>query len=317
MKTISVVTPCFNEAEGILDCVLAVRELFAKELSKYDYEHIFIDNCSEDGTVDILRKVAESDSRVRVIVNSRNFGLARSPYHALLQASGDAVIPIVADLQTPLDVIPKMVGIWESGISLVFASRKSTKVGLFQRFTQNIYYKLLRAVGARDHIPHFIGFGLFDRRVIQVIASFNDTVPYVRGTLTEVGFDKAIIEYDEPERVHGKSRHNFFDRAELASLGLTVSSPRPIYILILSGVITAAFAIVLAITYLIVKLLYWDQIDLGIAPILILTALIGSVQLVSIGLIGLYVEVILRHVRRRPLVIEKERINFPISTVDK
>ena len=314
---ISVVTPCFNEADGILDCVHAVRALFSEELPSYEYEHIFIDNCSEDGTVDILRSVAKSDPRVRVIVNSRNFGLARSPYHALLQASGDAVVPIVADLQTPLHVIPKMVRLWESGVQLVFASRKSMKVGPFQRLTRNTYYKLLKAAGARDQIPHFIGFGLFDKRVIQVIASFKDTVPYVRGSLTEVGFDRAIVEYDEPERVHGKSRHNFFDRAELASLGLTVSSPRPIYVLILSGVFTATFALILAIAYLIVKLLYWEQVDLGIVPILILTALIGSVQLVSIGLIGLYVEVILRHVRPRPLVIEKERINFPTPSVDE
>lgn len=303
-------TPCFNEADGIEECVIAVRVLFENQLADYDYEHLLIDNQSTDKTVAILRRLASSDSHVKVIVNSRNFGLARSPYHAFLEASGDAVVPIVADLQTPLDVIPKMVNEWESGAMLVFAARRETKVGPFTRMFRSMYYSMLRIAGARDQVPHFIGFGLFDRKIVSIIKNFGDTVPYVRGTLAEVGFRRAIVEYDEPRRKHGFSRHSFFDKFELASLGLTVSSPRPIYLVILLGFVTAFASFVAALIYLLLKLMLWNDFSLGLAPLLILCSFIGAVQLVSVGLIGLYVEVILRHVRPRPLVIEEERINF-------
>jgi glycosyltransferase involved in cell wall biosynthesis len=311
MKKLSIVTPCFNEEEGIAQCVTAIRDLFSKDLINYDYEHILIDNNSTDSTVQILRTLAEDDKRLKIIVNSRNFGLSRSPYHAFLQATGDAVIPIVADLQTPVDVIPKLVREWEIGKDLVFASRRSMQVSFIQRMFRNVYYRLLRAVGASDHVPHFIGFGLFDKKVVNILAGFGDSVPYMRGSLSEVGFSRSIIEYDEPPRAHGKSRHGFFDRVELASLGLTVSSSRPIYVLILVGTMTALLTLSSALIYAVLKILYWKNFDVGIAPILILTSLVGSIQLISIGVLGLYVEVILRHVRPRPLVIEKERINFP------
>jgi len=309
-KKISVVTPCFNEEDGIEECVLAVRALFENKLPEYDYEHLLIDNQSTDRTVSILRQLANTDNRIKVIVNSRNFGLARSPYHAFLEAGGDAVVPIVADLQTPLDVIPKMIREWESGVMLVFGARRETKVGRLTRVFRSLYYGMMKVVGATDQVPHFIGFGLFDRKIVSIIKNLGDTVPYVRGTLTEVGFRRSVVEYDEPRRKHGFSRHSFFDKFELASLGLTVSSPRPIYLVIILGFLTAFASLVAALVYLLLKLLLWNDFSLGLAPLLILCSFIGAVQLVSVGLIGLYVEVILRHVRPRPLVIEEERINF-------
>jgi glycosyltransferase involved in cell wall biosynthesis len=310
MKKISIITPCFNEEAGIAECAIAIQNLFSTELSAYDYEHIFIDNNSTDLTVDVLRELATRDQRVKVIINSRNFGGHRSPYHAFLQASGDAVIPIVADLQTPVELIPLMITKWESGYDLVFAVRRSTKISFIQRVFQKTYYRLLKLIGANEHISQFIGFGLFDKKIVRILASFEDTVPYMRGSLSEVGFNKSIIEYDEPARKHGKSRQGFLDRFEYASLGITVSSSRPIYFVILLGLLTAAISLAVSLIYAVIKIAYWERIDLGVAPLLILTSFIGAVQLISVGIIGLYAEVILRHVRARPLVIERERINF-------
>lgn len=309
-KTITVVTPCYNEEAGIRECYERTRQVFETMLPQYNYEHLFIDNCSGDRTVEVLREVAAADPRVKVIVNSRNFGLARSPYHAKLQATGDAVVPLVADLQTPPELIVEFAKKWEEGYPMVLGIRTGMEEGPVLKACRNAFYALISRLSNVEQIRHFIGFGLFDQRVIQVMRDLDDPVPYFRGIVSEIGFQKAFIEYHQPPRKHGKSRHSFFDLLELALLGLTSYSKAPLRMMTFAGVILSGISIAIALFYLVAKLLFWNSMELGLAPLLIGTFIFFSFQMLFIGLLGEYVGVIFDYVKRRPLVIEKERINF-------
>ena len=309
-KIISIVTPCFNEQDGIFDCYNAVKKLFETSLLNYSYEHIFIDNCSKDRTVEILKKIALTDKKVKIIVNSRNFGLANSPYHAKLQASGDAIIPLVADLQTPVEIIPEMIQKWEDGAKMVLGIRKSSKTSLINRLYQKFFYKVMVALSGIEQYPEFIGFGVFDRKVMNVLRNLNEPTPYFRGLVSEIGFKKEFVYYDEPKRKYGKSRHSFFDLLNLAILGVISCSTLPLRFVTILGITTALSSFIAGIFYMLKKLIYWDSFELGIAPLLISILFLFSVTLTVLGVIGEYIAVTLKKVSNRPLVIEDERVNF-------
>ena len=309
-KKITVVTPCFNEEQAIRECYERVRQVFCKDLQGYDYEHLFIDNCSSDGTVEILKEIAAADHNVKIIVNSRNYGMSRSPYHGILQMSGDVVVPLVADLQTPPELIPVFVKKWEQGYMMVLGIRTGMEERWLQRLTRNIFYKIMARLSSVEQIRHFIGFGLFDKKIIQILKDLDDPTPYFRGIVSEIGFEKEFVEYQQPLRRHGESRHNFFDLLELAILGLTSYSKAPLRLMTILGVVMSAISIVISILYLGAKLIFWNYFQLGIAPLLIGLFFIMSVQLLFLGLLGEYIGLILEKVKHRPLVIEKERVNF-------
>ena len=312
-KTLSILTPCYNEEAGIAECHRVIRELFATELKSYDYEHVFIDNCSEDRTVDVLRAIAATDPRVKVIVNSRNFGAARSSYHGLLETRGVAVIPVLADLQTPPAILPEMVAKWEQGHAMVLAVRTAGTDGWFMRQCRRAFYKLMTRFSGVQQIPNFIGFGLYDASVIRVLRDLQEPDPYFRGMVVEIGFEKAFVEYVQPGRQHGKTSYTFLSLLDYALLGLTSHSKIPLRIMTLAGVTLSALSMLVALTYLVIKLVRWQTFDLGLAPLLIGTFFFASVQLLFIGLLGEYVGAIYAQVKARPLVIEKERINFEAS----
>ena len=309
-KTISIMTPCFNEALGIADCHRAIRELFETQLPGYEYEHVFIDNCSKDRTVEILRGIAATDPRVKVIVNSRNFGAARSSYHGFLETSGDAVIPVLADLQTPPALIPEMLAKWEQGNAMVLAVRIAGTDGWFMRQCRKVFYKLMARFSGVEQIPNFIGYGLYDTKVVQVLRELREPDPYFRGMVVEIGFAKTFIEYQQPARQHGKSSYTFLSLLDYAVLGLTSYSKIPLRIMTIVGVCLSGASMLVALTYLVIKLISWRTFELGLAPLLIGTFFFASVQLLFIGLLGEYVGAIYAQVKGRPLVIEKERINF-------
>jgi polyisoprenyl-phosphate glycosyltransferase len=309
-KTISIMTPCFNEEGGIRECYEEVKKLFATELPGYRYEHLFIDNCSEDRTVDILREIAAADRNVKVIVNSRNFGHVRSPYYGLLQAKGDAVVPMLADLQTPPRLIPRFVEKWEQGFPMVLGIRVDSDEGFILRLVRHAFYRLMARLSDVRQIQNFIGFGLYDRRIVEIIREFPDPSPYFRGMVCEIGFDKAFVEYRQPPRKHGETHHSFAVLLDLAILGVTSYSKVPLRLMTIIGLITSALGLMVAFVYFVLKLMFWNALELGIAPLLIGTFFFASVQLFCIGLLGEYVGAIFEHVKRRPLVIEKERINF-------
>lgn len=309
-KKITVMTPCYNEEEGIRECYEEVKKLFEARLPGYRYEHLFIDNCSEDGTVDILREIAAADKNVKVIVNSRNFGHVRSPYYGLMQAGGDAVVPILADLQTPPELIVKFVEKWEQGFLMVLGIRVGSEDSVFLRALRKVFYYLISGLSDVRQIQNFIGFGLYDRRIMQILREFPDPSPYFRGMVSEIGFEKAFIEYHQPPRKHGATHHSFPVLLDLAIVGLTSYSKVPLRLMTIGGLIFSGLGLLIAFAYFVLKLLFWNSLELGIAPLLIGTFFFASVQLFCIGLLGEYVGAIFEHLKRRPLVIEKERINF-------
>lgn len=316
-KLISVLTPCFNEEAGIRECYERVRDVFERELPQYDHEHVFIDNCSSDRTVDVLREIAACDPRVKVIVNSRNFGLSRSPYYGMLQVTGAAVVPLVADLQTPPDVIPELVERWEQGFRMVIAVRTSMRESLTIRACRKLYYAMLERMSNVEQIKHFIGFGLFDRRILDILRELDDPTPYFRGLVSELGFEKAYVRYNQPARRHGKSKHTFWDLLDLAILGLTSHSKVPLRMMTVTGTVLSLASLLLALGYFVVKLVFWNLAPFGVAPLLIGLFFFASVQLLFAGLLGEYVGAIYDIVRRRPLVIEQERINFDGAVVPR
>jgi glycosyltransferase involved in cell wall biosynthesis len=303
-------TPSFNEEAGIKECYERVKEVFDTQLQEYDYEHLFIDNCSSDNTVLILKEIAANDTNVKIIVNSRNFGLSRSPYYGMLQMTGDAFVPIVADLQTPPALIPGLVRKWEAGYKMVLCIRIKNSEGIFIRLVRELFYYTIKKLSTVEQIKHFIGFGLFDKKIIQILKEIDDPTPYFRGIISEIGFEKAFVEYHQPPRLHGKSRHSFYDLLELAILGFTSYSKVPLRIMTVLGFAMSCMSLVVSLGYLIAKLLFWDLFDLGLAPLVVGFFFFASIQMLCIGLIGEYIGVIFEKVQRRPLVIEKERINF-------
>ena len=309
-RKIGIMTPCYNEEAGIAECHARVREVMATLLPEYEYEHLFIDNCSADETVRILRDIAAGDNHVRVIVNSRNFGLGRSPFHGMMTVSGDVVVPIFADLQTPPDILPEMLAKWNEGFKIVAAIRKEVRQSWTKRLMRKVFYIIFERLANIEFIPHFFGFGLYDRKVIEIMRSLNEPDPYVRGLISEIGFDKAIIEYVEPPRLHGESRHSFMDLLDLAILGMTSYSRAPLRLLTLVSMVVAACSFLAGLVYLALKLLFWTRFEAGVAPILIGALFFAAVQMLAIGLVGEYVGLVLLYTRRFPNVIEKERIGF-------
>lgn len=312
-KTISILTPCYNEEAGIAECHRRIRELFAARLRDYDYEHVFIDNCSIDGTVRVLKGIAAADPRVKIIINSRNFGAARSSHHGMMEMTGDAVIPVLADLQTPPEILPELVAKWEQGSAMVLAVRTGAADSWVMRQCRRTFYRLMTRLSGIRQIPNFIGFGLYDSSVIRVLRDLHEPDPYFRGMVCEIGFDKAIVEYVEPPRRHGKTSYDFLDLLDYAFLGLTSYSKVPLRIMTLAGFALSGLSMLVALTYLVIKLVRWDTFELGLAPLLIGTFFFASIQLLFIGLLGEYVGAIYAQVKGRPLVIEKERVNFDTS----
>jgi polyisoprenyl-phosphate glycosyltransferase len=308
-KLLSVVTACYNEEENVEALYLAVKQVFAG-LDAYDYEHIFIDNCSSDGTVAVLRRLAAADPNLKVIVNARNFGHIRSPYHALIQAKGDAVISLVADFQDPPDMIPALVKKWEEGYKIVAAVKQQSEESMLFFAIRRLYYWIVTRLSEVQLIKNFTGFGLYDKKVIDVLRGLDDPYPYFRGLISDIGFEPAFVPYTQPRRKRGITKNNFGTLYDMALLGITTHSKVPLRLAAMLGFVLSAACFVTGVGYLVYKLVFWNSFSVGIAPLVIGFFLIASVQLMFIGIIGEYLGNIHTQVLKRPRVVEKERINF-------
>lgn len=309
-KHISVLTACYNEEENVEALILAVEKVFEK-MPQYTYEHMFIDNSSSDKTVSILRRMSQTHKQVRVIVNARNFGHIRSPFHGLVQCKGDAVISLVADFQDPPEMIAQFLAKWEEGYRIVIGIKKSSKENPLMFAIRRFFYSLLASASGNDAtIKNFTGFGLYDQQFISVLRQLEDPYPYFRGLVTELGFDRYEINYNQPQRSGGKTKNNFFTLYDMAMLGFVNHSKLPLRLSAFIGFFSAAISFLVAIIYFVYKLLYWDTFQAGSAPMVIGVFFFSSVQLFFIGIIGEYIGAIHTQVRKRPMVIEKERINF-------
>ncbi len=309
MKLISIITPCFNEEENVENTYRKVKEVF-DALGKYRYEHIFIDNCSSDRTVEILRRLAADDKNIKVIVNSRNFGHIRSPMHAVFQSRGDALIPIVADLQDPLSLIPVFLEKWEQGARMVMGVKTRSKESPLMFAIRRVYYNVASRLSEIELTNNFYGFGLYDRVIIEAMRQINDPYPYGRGMVSEIGYPTVKIEYTQNRRERGITKNNFYTLYDMAMLGITSHSKVPLRLATMLGFAMSALSLLVAVGYFIYKLLFWQRFEVGIAPLVIGIFFIGAVQLFFIGILGEYIGFIHTQVLHRPLVFEKERINF-------
>ncbi len=309
MPFISVVTGCFNEEPNVRDLCEQVR-VVVESLPGYTYEHLFIDNASTDGTVAVLRELAAADPRVKVIVNTRNFGHLRSPHHAILQASGEAVIYIVADLQDPPELIREFIARWEEGYKVVVGVRAASAEKPPMRWVRALYYTVIERLSEVPQVRNFTGFGLYDREVIEQVREIDDPYPYFRGLICDLGYRRAEITYAQPARQHGSSKNNLYTLYDLAMLGVTNHSKVPLRLATMAGFLLSIVAIGVSVIYLVMKLLFWQTFSFGLAPVLIGIYFFGAVQLLFIGVMGEYVGSIHTQVYHRPLVVEKERINL-------
>ncbi len=309
MKMISIVSGCFNEEHNVTPLYDQIRHIFST-LPQYRYELIFIDNCSTDATVDILKGIAKQDKNVKIIVNARNFGPDRSGNHAIRQASGDAVIIMASDLQDPPSLIPQFITKWEEGYKIVLGTTADSEESRVMSTIRQLYYKLIDRLSETDQVRNANGFGLYDRVVIDAIKAFDDPLPYFRGLICEIGFERALVPFTKPLRTKGKSTNNFYSLYSAAMHGITSYSKIPLRMATMCGFAVAIMSFLVAVVYLIYKLIYWNSFSIGIAPIIIGMSFLASVQLIFIGILGEYIGSIYTQVQRRPFVIERERINF-------
>jgi polyisoprenyl-phosphate glycosyltransferase len=311
---LSVVSGCLNEVDNVDELyrqVAAVVDgLPARDGEPYTHEHIFIDNASTDGTLEVLRGICAKDPRVKVIVNTRNFGHIRSPYHALMQAKGEAVVGLASDLQDPPDLIPQFVNKWEAGYKVVVGVKKDSREKKSLFFMRGLFYRLIDRLSEVPLVRNFTGFGLYDRVVVDKLREIDDPYPYFRGLICDLGYARAEIPYAQPGRKRGITKNNFYSLYDLAMLGITNHSKVPLRLAAMAGFALSILALLVALAYLIVKLAFWNTFSLGLAPLMIGVYFFGAVQLFFIGILGEYIGSIHTQVHHRPLVIEKERINF-------
>ena len=310
MKKISVLIPCYNEEDNVVPISEAVIDIITRELPMYDYELVFIDNDSRDNTRTLLRQLCAGNPKIKAIFNARNFGQFNSPYYAMLQTTGDATVLMAADFQDPVEMIPRYVKEWENGYKIVIGIKKSSQENKLMYWLRGCYYKLIKKLSDVEQIEQFTGFGLYDKKFINVMRELNDPTPFLRGIVAELGFKRKEIPYEQPKRRAGKTSNNFYRLYDAAMLSITSYTKVGLRLATFIGMTVGCISLVVAIIYLILKLLFWDNFPAGMAPLLIVTCLLGSIQLFFIGLIGEYIMSINDRVKKRPLVVEDERLNF-------
>ncbi len=310
MKTISIVVPCYNEEENVEALADALREMFRKDLGGYQYEILFIDNDSKDKTREIIRKLCAADKGIKGIFNAKNFGQFNSPYYAMLQSTGDCTVLMAADFQDPVDMVPGFVKEWENGYKIVIGIKKSSQENKIMYWLRGCYYKLIKKLSNVEQIEQFTGFGLYDKRFIEVLRNLDDPTPFLRGIVAELGFHRKEIPYEQPLRRAGKTSNNFYKLYDAAMLSFTSYTKVGLRLATIFGALCSAASMVIALIYLVMKLMYWDRFVAGMAPLLISMLFLGSVQIFFIGVVGEYILYINSRVMKRPLVVEEERINF-------
>ena len=309
-KTVSILIPCYNEEENVGPISEAIVNLFENELTQYNYELVFIDNDSHDKTRELLREICSKNSNIKAIFNAKNFGQFNSPYYGILQTTGDCTISMVCDFQDPIELIPKYLQEWENGYKIVIGIKTSSKESKIMYFLRSVYYKMIKKFSDVEQIEHFTGSGLYDREFVEVLRNLKDPKPFLRGIVAELGFRRKEIPYEQPQRRAGKTHNNFYTLYDAAMLSITSYTKIGLRLATFVGCGVGMISLLVALVYLILKLVMWNQFQAGMAPILIGMCFLGALQLFFIGLLGEYILSINERVMNRPLVVEEERINF-------
>ena len=312
-KTISVMIPCYNEEENARPIYEAVRDELRRSCPAYDYEILFIDNKSTDRTREILREICAEDKHVKAIFNVKNFGQFNSPYHAILQTSGDCTITMCADFQDPVEMIPHFIAEWEKGYKIVIGRKTRSRENPIVYWLRGCYYKLIKKMSSTEQIEQFTGFGLYDKSFVQTLRDLKDPTPFIRGIVAELGPERKEIEYEQPQRRAGKTHNNWYTLYDAAMLSFTSYTKAGLRLATFFGFIVAIVSFLLGLFYLVAKLLFWQSFSAGYAPTMIAVFFMGGVQLAFLGFMGEYVMAINTRIMNRPLVVEEERLNFDES----
>lgn len=310
MKKISILIPCYNEEENVGPMSEAIVNLFTTQLQAYNYELLFIDNDSKDKTREILREICRKNPKIKAIFNAKNFGQFNSPYHGILQTTGDCTISMVCDFQDPIELIPQYIEEWEKGYKIVIGIKTSSKENPIMYHLRGIYYKLIKKFSDVEQIEHFTGSGLYDKEFVNVLRDLKDPTPFLRGIVAELGYKRKEIPYEQPQRRAGKTSNNFMRLYDAAMLSITSYTKIGLRLCTFFGMLIAGGSALVGLVYLIMKLIMWESFTAGMAPVLIGMFFLGAIQLFFLGFIGEYVLSINQRVMNRPLVIEEERINF-------
>jgi glycosyltransferase involved in cell wall biosynthesis len=310
MKKISILVPTFNEEENIKPLCAELINILSGKLPEYDYEILIIDNYSTDRTREHILELCAANKKIRAIFNAKNFGHIRSPYHGMLQTTGDCTIVMCADFQDPPEMIVSFVREWGKGSKVVIGKKKKSYENPLIYLLRSFYYKLIKQISDTEQVEHFTGFGLYDKTFIDVLRQLDDPMPYMRGIVAELGFNRMEIEYVQQKRRFGKTKNNWYTLYDMAMLGITSYSKMVMRFATIFGFIISGMSFAVAMYYLIMKLIYWDKFPFGTAPIIISIFFLGSIQLFFIGFLGEYILNINTRVMKRPLVVEEKRINF-------
>ena len=312
MKKISLISSCYNEEENLDTLYDRVIKAIEPYSNNYEFEYILLDNGSSDNTEGKLRELAQKDKRIKVILNARNFGHIRSPYYGMVQCSGDAIVYLASDLQDPPELIGDFIKKWEDGYKIVLGKKTQSEESFPMFMIRTAYYELISRIADDDTslVKNCTGFGLFDRCVIDIIKQLDDPYPYIRGLICDIGFEKAFVEYKQPSRRRGISKNNFYSLYDNAMIGIVKHSKVPLRLMTFLGFGLSFLSLGVAVFYFILKLMFWNEFALGLAPIIISLFFLGSVQLFCMGVLGEYIGAIYTRVNKKPVVVEKERINF-------
>ena len=312
MKKISIMIPCYNEVENVEPMSFAVTNILDETLPNYDYEILFIDNCSTDGTREKLEDICSKNKKIKAIFNVTNFGQFNSPFYGMCQTTGDCTITMCCDFQDPVELIPRFVGEWEKGHKIVSGIKTSSKENAFIYLLRTIYYKLIKNMSDTEMIEHFTGFGLYDKTFIDILRKLDDPIPFLRGIVAEYGhgFNRIDIEYEQAKRRAGKTHNNLYSLYDAAMLSITSYTKVGLRLATILGFVSSGISLLVALIYLVLKLVNWHSFQAGNTPMIVGIYVIGSLQLFFIGLLGEYILNINTRVIHRPLVVEEKRINF-------
>ncbi|MBD9075322.1 glycosyltransferase [bacterium] len=309
-KTISIMVPTYNEEENVVLMYEALKNIFQKELKKYNYEILFIDNKSQDKTRTLIREICAKDKNVKAIFNAQNFGQFNSPYYGLISTTGDCTISVAADFQDPVEMIPKFVKEWENGYKIVIGIKNKSEESKIVYALRSLYYKMIKKFSEVEQIEHFTGFGLYDKDFIEVLKNLDDPDPYLRGIVAELGFERKEIPFTQPKRQRGKSSNNWYRLYDAAMLGITSYTKIGLRLATIVGFMISFLSVFVALIYLVLKLCNWNSFQAGIAPIIIGVFLLGGMQIFFIGFLGEYILNINQRIMHRPLVVVEEKLNF-------
>lgn len=309
-QTISIMVPTYNEEENVVLMYEALKNIFQKELKKYNYEILFIDNKSQDKTRTLIREICAKDKNVKAIFNAQNFGQFNSPYYGLISTTGDCTISVAADFQDPVEMIPKFVKEWENGYKIVIGIKNKSEESKIVYALRSLYYKMIKKFSEVEQIEHFTGFGLYDKDFIEVLKNLDDPDPYLRGIVAELGFERKEIPFTQPKRQRGKSSNNWYRLYDAAMLGITSYTKIGLRLATIVGFMISFLSVFVALIYLVLKLCNWNSFQAGIAPIIIGVFLLGGMQIFFIGFLGEYILNINQRIMHRPLVVVEEKLNF-------